>query len=404
MIYNRSGSEGNGFTSQNQTFGFNDDRTLATKLRSTVSFNYATYNTSFGSSSITRQQADVNVDLKDDIAKATAELQYQRSIPVGQTNNFFNTSDRTPILTLRSDSLRLFGKKMQSILPFTTELSTGQFTDPIRQGYIERTNFDLNVNKNDPGQHRSTLNFNGHFRQGFYSDNTAQFVLGTGLQYAYRLGKDTAFHFNYNYMRPQGFSPLAIDNTGRTDMLTADLSFRPLRSVILGAQTGYDFMQPLTGSSTPWQSLGVRAEYLPTKNLSLRTLSTYDTLQRGWSNMRADIGYKTGPTFIALGFRYDAIRETLGNANAYITALRWGRFSADVRIEYNGYLKQFAAQQYGMVYDLHCAEAILQVMDTGYGFNPGRQVIFFIRLKAVPFNSLFGTGARGQPIGVGTGR
>lgn len=404
LTYSRTGSENVGFSTTNQSIGFNDDRSLTSKFRSSLQVNWSKYDTEIASTSaVSRQQLTVTSDLKDDLARATAELRYQRNIPIGDTSNFFNSSDQTPVLSLTSDARRLFGAKAQSFLPFTTSLSTGQFTDPIRQGHIERTIYDLNFNKADTGQRRSGLSFDGRFRQGIYSDNTAQFVLGVNTNYMYRLGKDTAFHFNYNLLRPEGYAPLSMDRTGRTDQATADVSFRPLRTVLLGAQSGYDFTQLLT-QNTAWQSLGVRAEYQPRKNLSIRTLSTYDTYQRGWSNIRADIGYKTGPTFVAFGLRYDAVRETLGNANAYISALRWGRLSADVRIEYNGYLKQFSAQQYGLVYDLHCAEAILQVLDTGYGFNSGRQIIFFIRIKALPFNSLFGTGQRGQPIGTGTGR
>ena len=190
---------------------------------------------------------------------------------------------------------------------------------------------------------------------------------------------------------------------GQANLLTTDLSFRAARALLIGAQSSYDLLQR-AGSYSSWQGVGLRTEFTPKKDLALRTYSTYDTSGQAWSNHRLDLSYKSGPMFVSYGARYDGIRKVWGDQNLYVTGARWGRISGDVRIAYNGYLHRFDAQQYGVVVDLHCAEAVLQVVDMNTGFRPGREITFFLRLKALPWSGPLGTGRLGQPIGTGTGR
>jgi LPS-assembly protein len=107
---------------------------------------------------------------------------------------------------------------------------------------------------------------------------------------------------------------------------------------------------------------------------------------------------------VGLGLRYDAVRSVWGSANLFVDALKWGRLRISSALAYNGYLKAFEARHFSFTYDTHDAEFILQVLDNPVGFRPGREISFFIRLKALPFDTPFGIGRRGQPIGTGTGR
>ncbi|HZH98999.1 MAG TPA: hypothetical protein VEX38_08505, partial [Fimbriimonadaceae bacterium] len=121
-------------------------------------------------------------------------------------------------------------------------------------------------------------------------------------------------------------------------------------------------------------------------------------------NIRIDLAYRPGATFISAGARYDGLRHTWGNANLFIDGLKWGRLSTSMILAYNGYIKKFEARHFSFTYDLHCADVILQIIDNPVGFRPGTQISLFFRLKAFPFNTPFGTGRNGQPIGTGTGR
>lgn len=401
--YSRIRNDGANFNSTQQTATLNDQRLFGRKTRTSLDLSYVNYNSQFTGGSSEREQMDVRFRGSHDLNSATAELEFVKSIPIGETTGFFGATDRTPVLYLKSDAQRLLGRRFAQGFPFTTEVSVGEFGNFQGANRITRTNLDLIWSRPDRSNNRTTFNVNGRLRQGFYSDDTAQVTTGLGAQYRYRLGSDTSFNLRYNYLRPNGFTPLQIDRVGRNHMLTADLSVRPMRPLQIGVQSGYDFLQENRAGSA-WQQVGVRAEFNPSKNFQLRGVSTYDPFLEAWNNVRLDATIRAGGTFVSAGARYDGIRHIWGNLNLFVDGFQFGRLKTSSLLIYNGYLKKFEAKHFAFTYDLHCAEAVLQVIDNPVGFRSGREVLFFIRLKAFPFNSPFGTGRRGQGIGTGTGR
>jgi LPS-assembly protein len=401
--FNRNGNQGSGFESENRTITLTDDRRFGRRTSSNIDLSWLTNrNVYTGSPSTDNQEVDVRFRANHDLERAVASLEYQRNIPIGDNPNFFSGSDRTPVLSLESDSRRLFGRGFDSILPFRTQLSFGEFHD-ARSGQINRSFFNFNFNRPDRGNRRFRADFNGQFRQGIYSDDTAQYVVGAGANLSYRLGRDTSANLRYNYLRPEGFAPLSIDRTGKSHLVSTDVNFRPQRYLLFGAQTGFDFLRAKT-QDVGWQQVGIRSEFTPTNFFNLRALSTYDTVQGIWSSVRLDLNYRPGATLLSIGARYDGFRKSWSNANLYLNNLKMGRTSLSAILSYNGFTKRFDAQQYSFVYDLHCFEAVVNVSDYGTGFRAGKEIQFFLRLKALPFDSLFGIGRRGQPLGTGTGR
>lgn len=392
-------SKSAGFESTQRTISLLDNRVFNPRLRSNLDLAWVTND----SGSVKQEQVDVHLTGDQDLKKATARFEYQRSIPVGQVENFFSASDRTPLLSLESDSRRLLGKSAPANMPFTTGLSFGEFVDASSRDHIGRQAFSLDFQRLDNTQKRASFTANGRFRQGLYTDGTAQYLLGLGTVFNYRLGSDTGINLRYNYIRPYGFSPLVIDQTGKTNLISADLSYRPFKSLLVGAQSGYDLEAIRLGSQTGYQFVGVRTEYEPAKWFSLRTLSNYDPFQQIWNSVRVDLAYRPGATFISIGSQYDGVRQVWGSTNLYIDGLKLGRLSFSTLLQYNGYLKRFQTQHYSMIYDLHCAEAVLEILDNQTGFRPGRQVLFFLRVKALPFTSPFGVGANGGALGTGGG-
>lgn len=401
--FNRTSNETAGYKTNNQTVTLSDQRNFGHDTRTTLDVSWLTSGQTSGSTSNSREQLDVRFRATEDMTRAQATLEYQRTIPIGDTGNYFSGADRTPVITLQSDARRLFGDQAARDFPFRTELSIGEFQMAQTGDHVSRGNFDFNFQKSDIGSGRFRMTYNGEFRQSFYSDDTAQYVLNGGTTFSYALGRDTSANLRYNYLHPFGYTPLSIDSTGRTDLASLDVSYRPIRSLITGIQTGYDFEQ-LDRQETPWQQVGIRTEFTPRKWFLFRTLSTYDTFQEEWSSVRLDFGYQPGATLVTLGARYDGIRKVWSNANLFINDLKIGRTKLSAIFAYNGYTKQFDSKQYTAIYDLHCAEAILTIIENNTGFRAGREVQFFIRLKAFPFDSIFGVGQRGQPIGTGTGR
>ncbi|MGV3615878.1 MAG: hypothetical protein ACO1SV_11135 [Fimbriimonas sp.] len=402
---NRSNNETQGFTTTNQTLSFGDQRRWSRTFNTRLDLNHISNQQQFQGGTTgngKREQMDVLLRAEQDLRRATASLDYQRSIPIGDTQNFFSGSDRTPVVTLASDARRLFGDRMEKALPFRTELSVGEFQSQTDEGRITRSAFDFNFQKYDRSQKRFRADFTGQFRQGLYSDDTAQYTLAGGSALSYRTSRDTSVNFRYNYLRPYGFTPLTTDRTGRTNLYTLDASARFFRHLKMGLQTGYDSLR-LERQDTPWQQVGVRTEYEPTKWFLFRALTNYDTFQRQWSNVRLDLTYRPGATLLSVGARYDGIRQSWSSVNIVLENLKMGRTRLSAVLQYNGFTKQFDQKQYSVIYDLHCAEAIVNVIENNVGFRAGREVQFLIRLKAFPFGTNFGTGRRGQPLGTGTG-
>jgi len=407
LNYSRNDNSSAGFDSLIQTLSlnnsFNWNRNIRTTFYSTYSDSNSSYVTNGTTTNTDRKTIDVNFQGTDDLKVATATLEYQRTIPVGTITNFYTGIERVPELKLASDSGKLFGQKFGEELPFQLSTSIGQFSDPNSGGFLTRDFFRFSGNKQFSDKAgKSQLGFTSQFTQGLYSDNTAQYSLGLGTNYHYRLGKDTSLNFNYNYLRPEGFSPLGIDAVGKQNLFTADVSVRPIKPFLIGFQSGYDAIQ-IEQHETPYQPVGIRMEYSPHTWLLARSTAVYDPFIHSWSNIRLDVSYKPGATFIGFGARYDATRHTFADLNAYVQALRWGRSKIDLIATYDGFAKQFTSRQINITYDLHCAEAVFEIINNQYGFQSGTQFAFYLRLKAFPFNTGFGTGTRGQPIGIGTG-
>lgn len=401
----RNSNNSTSYNSVVETLGVVDSRNVGNKTKTDVSVNYqksdSTYN---GGSEVSREQVDLKLKASKELDLATASIAYQRSVPIGDTRNFYSGSDQTPVISLSSDSKRLLGDEFAKSLPFRSELSLGEFQDAQAKEHITRSMFDLNFQRPDRAQDKLfTTNINGRFRQTMYSDDTAQYLLNLDSALGYKFGKDTAANLRYNYLRPYGYSPLQIDQSGQTNYVSGDVSVRPTPPLLMGVQTGYDIVQLRQGNQ-PWQQVGVRIEYKPYQSFLARSLLTYDTTQRAWSNLRLDVTYTKDQSRVAFAARFDGVNHTWSNVNLYLDGLQFGKTKVSASFQYNGYLKQFDSKQYSFIYDLHCSEALLTIIENNTGFRTGRQLYFSIRLKAFPFSSPFGTGTGGQAIPISTGR
>jgi len=406
LTLNQSGSDTDGYSTTSQSISVADTRKLTDKITTNVTLDYQNSGTTYegltGPVSQTSESLNVKLDAQDELDKATADLTYQREIPIGSTAAFLGSSDETPVATLSSDARRLIGGEFAQNWPFKTSLSIGEFSDQFGGSQITRDMFDLGFTKPDKSTGPFHSDITGEFKQGVYSDGTAEYVLNFGDLESYKLGQNLAANFHYNYLRPYGYSPLAIDYTGQTNLATTDLSYKAGKAFTIGAQSGYDLLL-LQQHEAAWQPVGVRMEYQPSTSLLFRAQTTYDTFQGAWSNVRLDLSYKSGPTFLSIGSYFDGIAHTWSNVNLFLDGLKIGKTKFGAILNYNGYTQQLDSAQYSVIYDLHCAEAVFTVMSQNTGFEPGTTYQFFIRLKALPFNSGFGAGNRGQPLGTGTG-
>jgi LPS-assembly protein len=402
LSYQRTSSETSGFSSVNDGWSVNDTRRFGQAINTSLDVNFARQ-TSQGLSGFSQESSriDLRFSGQGQFRAFNADLQYQRAIPVSGDSRFLGSGNRTPLLTLRSSSEKLFGRPSTRLLPANFEASVGELFDPGVPNGITRMTFQSDVRQNI-GQGPVTATVGGRFNQGLYSDDTAQYVLNYDASMRWGFARESSLNVNYRNLRGFGFTPLSIDRTGRNDLFSADLSYRPWKSLSLSGSTGYDILQSSRGF-VPWQSVSLRADWQPVDTATIRLASFYDTFSAVWStfSLDADLRYQ-GARFI-LGARYDGRRKELAGATLTAAGMRWGRLSTSILADYNGFSKMVESLQYQLIYDLHCTEAVLEVVDNKVGFRSGSQIGFFIRLKAFPSFSPFGIGRRGQAIGSASG-
>jgi len=402
ISFARSSNESDSFRYSQETWAFTDSRNIG-DLRTNLDVSYGSNRSSFsGGSSVRREQMDVRLLASQNFHAGLAEFEYSRSVPIGPSEGFFGSTDRTPVLSFSSGAERLLGTKFRA-LPITMRMSLGEYAQPGIDGdRLTRAAIDLALAKSSDPTRRFVVDTNSTYKQGVYSDGTAQYVVGFNGSARYQIQGSTNINFRYNYLQPYGFTPLSMDRTGEYNLANLDMSFRPIRSLELRGGTGYDFRQEFL-QQTAWQSVGVGARWTPNDDFMLEGRSSYDTFSKIWSNVHLDLLYQRNDTTLAIGAKYDGFRHTWGNLNIYVDGFKYGRLRTSMLLVYNGYIRQFEARHFSFIYDLHCAEAIFQIIDNPVGFRPGTQFGFFVRLKAFPFQTPFGVGRRGQSYGTGTG-
>lgn len=396
LTFNRSTTESNTFRSENQNLGVNlqgrvGGWQVAANTNLTQSLSRATAGSQFRTD---RSVLELRSRATRPFKSLDLELLYDRTIPVSEIVGFFNSGDQTPLAQVRSDTKRLLG--WTESLPIL--LSVGELVDPVRRRPISRILFETSLNRWATRSGRAGLAATGRFRQALYSDNTAQFLFGGTLNADYRLTPTESINLNYTYLRPQGFTPLAVDRSGRTDTASLEFTAPVARSLKFGLGAGYDLLDR-PGKITPWQTVVSRLEYRPSDALRASVVSTYDPFNQLWQSVRTEFNYQLDDLRLAVGARYDGSRSTWGSINVLADGLRWGRLGVSALWNYNGYTKRLDSQQYALTYDMHCTEAILNWTENRTGFRNGRFIEFTIRIKALPFRSPFGTGTRGQQLG-----
>lgn len=367
-----------------------------------ISSNFSLNSSEFsapGQVGIRNEIFESRLNLAADLRTFTADLLYQRTQAIRDESGFRSQQDRLPLLTLRSDTTRLFGPDAGRRFPLQAEFSYGQLLAPETQSTKGRTTVDLNLRRTE-GTFRNQFSWGARFRQFLYSDDTAQYITNLDANYRLQGQGRTRVGLTYRYLRPEGFSPFISDRTGQFHQLTFDLGYEPHPDLFLTINSGYDFLQANRGE-VPWQQLFFNAGWTPNRDFTVRANAAYDTRNQVWGNARLDFDSFIGATRVSGGVRFDGRRSTWSSANLYVEGFRSGRLTVSSLFDYNGFIGRIVTQQHSLIWDLGCTEAILEFSDFRQGFRSGQQIGFFIRIKALPFATPFGTGTRGQSLGFG---
>lgn len=406
--YFNNGSRSSSFKFKQENLSVTDTRTLFKSIQTALSVAYSNNETSNpGASPLNRRVLDLQFRANHRMPSIDTVFEYVRSIPINDIPNFFGSSDRTPMLTMRSDSGRAFGKRFGEIIPFGLALSGGEISDYQTKKLFTRYTFDFDLSRGGAPlswkmAENVYLSYSGAYRQGIYNDNTAQYLLISNANLNYSIGNDRSINLNWSYFRPYGYTPLTVDRTGQSNLVSASVAVKPLRSLQLNANFSYDIRQ-LQLRQTAWQTLNFLANWRPHDRFVFRYTAAYDTFRQVWSQQRFETGWYISDGLVSGILNYDGTRHSWGNISLYAEGLKWGKFSLATLMSYNGYTRRFEARHYSLIYDLHCAEAIFQVMENPSGFRAGTEFAFFIRIKGLPFDTPFGIGKRGQAVGSGGG-
>ncbi|MEQ1934978.1 MAG: hypothetical protein ABL962_14055, partial [Fimbriimonadaceae bacterium] len=110
LNYYRNSNQGQSFNYLQQTVSLLDSRSWNSRTRTDLNLTYSNNASSFsGGDTIGREQLDVQMRASHEVKQGSIELEYQRSIPIGEVENFFGSPDRTPVLSFRTDFLENSG-------------------------------------------------------------------------------------------------------------------------------------------------------------------------------------------------------------------------------------------------------------------------------------------------------
>lgn len=329
-------------------------------------------------------------------------------------STFFSGTERLPELRLASDVLRVTG--LRTFLPASTrfDLSLGEFNEAFSHTRTERARFNLDLGSNT--RHldaRNSLDYGGSFQQGFYGDDTAQYVLNGRAGYRLRIGSKSSAGVSYLYLRPYGFTPFQFDFTGSSNLSSLFFSYQETRQFQLSLSTGYDFNRAHGGNgiaALPWQNLSVRSLFAPNPSFGLRTTASYDlnrnTLLDLTNYLRVRGAYGTA---LDLSSRYAPQQHKFSNiyGNLNLPLTYDPHEDAGYRLRaiggYNGFTRRFEYKGLALTRAWHDWEATLIYQDDPTGLRPGSGLTFNFRLKAFPAFEPFATGQLGQSFDTGLG-
>jgi LPS-assembly protein len=406
LTFFRDQNASGAFTSTNSTVQLTDRRSWFRKFATDLQINYTDQvaRSLEGKGLLSKRQAlEVRAQSSYDLSKFVAKLDYQRIIPISQSFNFIGGIDRTPELTLMTDSARLFGPGRPRWWPNITGLvSAGAYHDRFNSLKVNRYFIDFRATHSANLMRLWGLSYDFGIRQGIYSDGTAQYTPIANIGLRYSSGTKLTGNVLYSYTKPHGYSPIQADRTGTVNYLSIDANAEIAKNLSAAGQVGFDFHQQSQGFEG-WVSPGIKLEYVNGPNFKTRLSANYLPQLSTLGNIRYDLAWQSGDRFIGLGLRYDGVRDTWANLNLFVDALKIGRLKISALLLYNAYLNRFDTSHFSFIYDLHCAEAVLQVLESNTSFRPGRELVFFIRIKGLPFDTPFGIGRQGQPLDYGVG-
>lgn len=192
----------------------------------------------------------------------------------GQLTYFLN---REPELRLRSHRFQM------GPVPLTASASLGRLQESPSQFSTERYRMELVV----PDQIMETAVGNLHvgagLLQNFYGSGQQQYVVGARAGWLSKWGENAVARLDYNWQRPQGFTPFQHDLVFPYQTVNGGLEIFEGDVFSISASGGYDME-----FGVPYDIIG-RLQVKPTDRLRINAAANYDPTTRIWRNVDSGV-------------------------------------------------------------------------------------------------------------------
>ncbi len=362
-----------------------------------VSSDYSQTNNAYnGAASTTMERLTGGLDGSGVLGSVDWGLTVNRYFDVGADQNsiMYGGLEKLPELSVKSDGYRLW--KKNDDLSLSTIL--GRYAQMPDGDTISRALFEASWNPK--WSDRNGIKFTGSslFRQIFSSDNSAQYVLQTSLGVNKQIADGLSWRANYQYSRPYGYSPLSLDYTGKSSYASVGVEYNKSDVLKIRVGSGYDFFAELQHSN-PWRMLNLEAMVKPSSTAQIALTSSIDPNSGRWDNLRSIVRYSDKTVSANISALYDPKTDKLASGNAYLeTYLFNNGWRIGGLLNYNGYTDQFDSQQYQIIRDMHCMEAVFSMSDIQTGYSVGKQFMLQLRLKALGKTPKLGKGNSGESL------
>lgn len=306
-------------------------------------------------------------------------------IPISSGTGYgYGGLEKQPEVTLRTDGARLWGGprtiRLMAVAGDYRELPSGR---GIRQARFEA--------QTQAGGAQG-FSYSALFRQGFASDDSAQYVLQVTASLRSGLGS-----IDYRYSRPHGYAPLRTDYSGQYNYLSGGLTLGKPQVLSFRAYTGYDLLAEKRRQDG-WHPLNMDLNWTPFSGLQASFQSTLAPSNGRWEYLRGRMRYRNGENQLLLSGLYNPVLSKLANATGYVDMEINPAWRIEALGVYNGYTRRFESRQMMLVRNWHCWEACVGYIENKTGYRAGAQWVVEMRIKAFPGRRRIGYGDSGDAL------
>jgi hypothetical protein len=408
----RTSNSSQGFSSSSYTATVAQSFQFARTASASFNADYSQFQSGSTASSTRTEQLATRFQADQRGNNYTLQLIANKNIPMGNGQRVFGGVEKLPEFALSNFR---FTNGFLARIPATFNLSLGKYMEGGSLGFgstagkieTERAVGGFDIQGYRLSLSKSTdMNLSGGFTQFFYGDGFAQYVIRDSTSLAQRWGHHSGVNLNYTYQRPEGGTRFRFDQQGQYHALNADMGVLDDPHYQLTARVGYDFAQQSFGGlpARPWQTLSVNSLLRPASWGQMRNLFSFDPNNGKMLSVTSDLRFRGGNAFaLDVVSRYDPARKKMGNVNTYLDLPIGKLWRVLALMQYNGYLNRFESRNLQIIRDFHCLEAAITYIDNPFGFRSDREIMFQLRIKAIPIFNRFGAGQFGQAIDTSVG-